>query len=187
MLRPLGVIGMVMSLSHLAPIVISLVYNDGAVRVFCISMALNFSVALTTFIATRKFEYDLKPRDGMLLVVLAWTGGAAFATVPLLMLISGLSFTDAYFETISGLTTTGATVLSDLDKLPPSVNIWRGLLVWLGGMGLIVLAVAVLPLLGIGGRQIFKAETPGPMKDAQLTPRIAETAKELWEIGRAHV
>jgi trk system potassium uptake protein TrkH len=159
-----------------------LIYDDGALRVFLVSMLLNFVVALVTFLATRKFEYDLKPRDGMLLVVLAWTGGAAFATVPLLMLIPGLSFTDAYFETISGLTTTGATVLSDLDKLAPSLNLWRGLLVWLGGMGLIVLAVAVLPLLGIGGRQIFKAETPGPMKDAQLTPRITETAKGLWVV-----
>ncbi len=181
-LRPLGVIGMAMSLSHLAPIVVSLIYNDGAARVFCISMVFNFAVAMVAFMFTRQVKVELKPRDGMLLVVLAWTGGAAFATVPLLMLIPGLSFTDAYFETISGLTTTGATVLSNLDTLPPSINLWRGLLVWLGGMGLIVLAVAVLPLLGIGGRQMFKAETPGPMKDAKLTPRITETAKGLWVV-----
>lgn len=182
MLRPLSVIGMAMSLSHVAPIVVSLIYNDGALRVFCISMLFNFVVALIAFVITRQVKIELKPRDGMLLVVLAWTGGAAFATVPLLMLIPGLSFTDAYFEAISGLTTTGATVLSNLDTLAPSLNIWRGLLVWLGGMGLIVLAVAVLPLLGIGGRQMFKAETPGPMKDAQLTPRITETAKGLWVV-----
>lgn len=181
-LRPLSVIGMAMSLSHLAPIGVSLIYQDGAARVFVMSMLFNFVIALATFLAVRKFECDLKPRDGMLLVVMAWTGGAAFATVPLLLLIPGLSFTDAYFETISGLTTTGATVLSDLDKLAPSLNLWRGLLVWLGGMGLIVLAVAVLPLLGIGGRQIFRAETPGPMKDSQLTPRITETAKGLWVV-----
>jgi hypothetical protein len=92
------------------------------------------------------------------------------------------SFTDAYFEAMSGLTTTGATVFSSLDTLPPSINLWRGMLVWLGGMGLIVLAVAVLPLLGIGGRQMFKAETPGPMKDSSLTPRMAETAKGLWVV-----
>ncbi len=181
-LRPLGVIGMVMSLSHLVPIAVSLIYDDGALRTFCVSMLFNFLVAMTAFLATRNIQHELKPRDGMLLVVLAWTGGAAFATVPLLMMLPELSFTDAYFEAISGLTTTGATVLSDLDKLPPSLNIWRALLVWLGGMGLIVLAVAVLPLLGVGGRQIFRAETPGPMKDARLTPRITETAKGLWVV-----
>ena len=181
-LRPLGVIGMAMSLSHLAPITVSLIYNDGALRVFCISMVFNFAVGMIAFMTARQVKVELKPRDGMLLVVLAWTGGAAFATLPLLMLIPELSFTDAYFETISGLTTTGATVLTDLDKLAPSLNIWRGLLVWLGGMGLIVLAVAILPLLGVGGRQLYKAETPGPMKDSQLTPRITETAKGLWEV-----
>ena len=183
--RPLGVIGMVMSLSHLLPIVVSLVYDDGAARAFCISMLFNFVIAMIAFLVTRQLKYEMKPRDGMLLVVLAWTGGAAFATLPLLMLIPGLSFTDAYFETISGLTTTGATVLSNLDALEPSLNMWRALLEWLGGMGLIVLAVAVLPLLGIGGRQMFKAETPGPMKDAQLTPRITETAKGLWVVYAA--
>jgi trk system potassium uptake protein TrkH len=180
--RPLGVIGMVMSLSHLVPIAVSLIYGDGAWRAFGISMGFNFVVAMIAFFATRRIRIELKPRDGILLVVLAWTGGAAFATAPLLMLIPDLSFTDAYFETISGLTTTGATVLTGLDKLAPSLNIWRALLVWLGGMGLIVLAVAILPLLGIGGRQIFKAETPGPMKDSKLTPRITETAKGLWGV-----
>lgn len=184
-LRPLGVIGMAMSLSHLVPITVSLLYGDGALRAFCVSMLFNFVVAMIAFFAARSVQQELKPRDGMLLVVLAWTGGAAFATLPLLMLIPELSFTDAYFETISGLTTTGATVLSGLDKLAPSLNIWRALLEWLGGMGLIVLAVAVLPLLGIGGRQMFKAETPGPMKDAQLTPRITETAKGLWVVYAA--
>lgn len=179
-LRPLGVIGIVMSLSHLVPIASSLVFNDGALYAFAVSMLVNFTVALVTFLAARKLKYDLKPRDGMLLVVLAWSGGAAFATLPLMLLIPGLSFTDAYFETVSGLTASGGTVLSGLDALPPSINVWRALLIWLGGMGVIVLAVAILPLLGVGGRQIFKAETPGPMKDQKLTPRIAETAKGLW-------
>ncbi len=179
-LRPLGIIGMVMSLSHIVPIIASIIHDDGALLTFCISMSFNFTIAMVTYIATRNLDYDLKPRDGILLVVLAWSGGAAFATLPLLMLIPGLSFTDAYFETISGLTASGGTVLSGLDALAPSLNIWRALLVWLGGMGVIVLAVAILPLLGVGGRQIFKAETPGPMKDQKLTPRIAETAKGLW-------
>jgi trk system potassium uptake protein TrkH len=106
----------------------------------------------------------------------------AVATFPLLLVINGLSFTDAYFETMSGITTTSATVLTGLDNLPPAINLWRHELNWLGGMGIIVLAVAILPLLGIGGRQLFKAETPGPMKDQKLTPRIAETARNLWAV-----
>jgi trk system potassium uptake protein TrkH len=176
----LGLIAMVMSLTHLIPIAVSLTYEDGAQNAFMLSMAVNFALGYFAWIATRRKRRDLTPRDGILLVVLAWCGGAAFATIPLILGIPGLSFTDAYFETASGLTTTGATVLSGLDTLAPSLNIWRGLLVWLGGMGLIVLAVAILPLLGIGGRQIFRAETPGPMKDEKLTPRINETAKGLW-------
>jgi trk system potassium uptake protein TrkH len=118
-------------------------------------------------------------RDGFLMVVMVWSVLPVFACLPFIFQLH-ISFTDAYFEAMSGLTTTGATVLSGLDNLPPSINLWRGMLVWLGGMGLIVLAVAVLPLLGIGGRQMFKAETPGPMKDSNLTPRMAETAKGLW-------
>jgi len=122
----------------------------------------------------------LQPRDGFLLVSLVWTVLPAFATLPLLIFLPELSFTDAYFETVSGLTTTGATVLTGLDNLPRSINFWRMLLVWLGGMGVVVLAVAILPLLGVGGSQIMRAETPGPMKDTKLTPRITETAKGLW-------
>ena len=96
--------------------------------------------------------------------------------------IPGLSFTDAYFEAMSGLTTTGATVLSGLDQLPLSINVWRHLLVWMGGMGILVLVVAILPLLGVGGAQVFKAETAGPFKETKLTPRIADTAKALYTI-----
>jgi trk system potassium uptake protein TrkH len=130
--------------------------------------------------ATRPGRGELQPRDALLLVALVWTVLPAFATLPLLFFLPGLSFTDAYFETVAGLTTTGATVLSGLDRLPASINFWRCELQWLGGMGIIVLAVAILPLLGIGGSQIMRAETPGPMKDARLTPRITETAKGLW-------
>lgn len=178
----LGLIAMVMSLSHLLPIAVSVYYHDGATQAFTISMAVNFAAGFAMWFSTRNRKDELTSRDGILLVVLAWCGGAAFATLPLLMVIPGLSFTDAYFETMSGLTTTGSTVLSGLDALEPSINFWRCLLVWLGGMGLIVLAVAILPLLGVGGRQIFKAETPGPMKDEKLTPRITETAKGLWVV-----
>jgi trk system potassium uptake protein TrkH len=129
---------------------------------------------------SRQAGRELQVRDGFLLVALVWTVLPAFATLPLLMQLDDLSFTDAYFEAVSGLTASGATVLSGLDHLPPSINIWRGFMIWLGGMGVIVLAVAIMPLLGVGGSQLFKAETPTPMKDTKLTPRIAETAKGLW-------
>jgi len=178
----LGLIAVTMSAFHLLPIATSLIYRDGSAHAFVASMAVNVAAGGVIWLLTRRYRTSLGPRDGILMVVLAWAGGAAFATLPLLLLIPGLSFTDAYFETVSGLTTTGATVLSNLDTLPPSLNLWRCLLVWLGGMGLIVLAVAVLPLLGVGGRQIMRAETPGPLKDTRLTPRITQTAKALWVV-----
>jgi trk system potassium uptake protein TrkH len=131
-------------------------------------------------LAMRGRRRELQVRDGFLLVALVWTVLPAFGTLPLLLYLPELTFTDAFFEAVSGLTASGGTVLTGLDGLPPSINLWRGLMIWLGGMGVIVLAVAILPLLGVGGSQLFKAETPGPMKDAKLTPRIAETAKGLW-------
>ena len=112
-------------------------------------------------------------------------GGGGVATIPLLIDIPGIDFTDAFFETMSGLTTTGATVLHGLDALPRSIILWRHALSWLGGMGVIVLAVAVLPLLGIGGMQIYRADTPGGIKDFTLTPRITETARLLWFVYAA--
>jgi trk system potassium uptake protein TrkH len=159
---------------------ISFVVGDGAARAFGVSLAATLGAAALLWLATFRERRELQVRDGFLLVALVWTVLPAFATLPLLLSIEGLSFTDAYFESVSGLTASGATVLAGLDQLPPSVNIWRGLMIWLGGMGVIVLAVAILPLLGVGGSQLFKAETPTPMKDTKLTPRIAETAKGMW-------
>ncbi len=144
-------------------------------------------VALWAF--ARSGRSELRPRDGVLLVVLTWTVLPLFASLPLLAYFyeagAPISFTDAYFEAMSGLTTTGSTVLSGLDTLPGSVNLWRCFLQWLGGMGILVLAVAILPLLGMGGSQLFRAETAGPLKDSKLTPRITETAKGLWTIYAA--
>jgi trk system potassium uptake protein TrkH len=176
----LGMVTMLFSLTMLAPLMLSWWFQDGAMAAYDEAIVTTFLAGLLTWWSTRRAKRELKIRDGFLLVVLIWSSLAAFATIPLMVYLPELSFTDAYFETISGLTTSGASVLSGLDSLPPSINFWRTELVWLGGMGLIVLAVAVLPLLGIGGRQLYKAETPGPMKDSQLTPRITETAKGLW-------
>src|SRR6185503_5761599 len=159
---------------------ISFLLDDGAGGAFGWSLAVTLGAAALLWLATFRERRELQVRDGFLLVALVWTVLPAFATLPLLFSIEDLSFTDAYFEAVSGLTASGATVLEGLDELPPSLNIWRGLMIWLGGMGVIVLAVAILPLLGVGGSQLFKAETPTPMKDTKLTPRIAETAKGLW-------
>jgi len=180
-----GLIAMAMSLTYLLPIGISLVLQDGAADALILSMALNFAAGAMLWLLTRRHKRELSLREGILLVVIVWSGGALFASVPLLLTIPGLSFTDAYFEATSGLTATGATLLSGLDLLPPSVNVWRAELQWLGGMGVIVLVVAILPMLGVGGRQISKAEIPGPMKDEQLTPRVTQTAKGLWLIYSA--
>ena len=177
----LGIIAMAMSLSHLVPILTSIALGDGTTAVFAGSMALNFAAGCAVWLATRRYRRELQLREGMVLISLVWIGGALFACVPLLAGL-GLSFTDAYFESMSALTATGATLLSGLDGLAPSFNVWRAELQWLGGMGVIVLVVAVLPMLGVGGRQISKAEIPGPMKDEQLTPRMTQTAKGLWMI-----
>ncbi|HEX6829494.1 MAG TPA: potassium transporter TrkG, partial [Burkholderiales bacterium] len=181
-LHVLSLVIVIFGITMVFPLVFSFWYHDAAVYVFDEAVIATVLSGGALWFATGRFKRELQVRDGFLLVVLAWSLLPAFGTLPLLLYLDGLSFTDAYFEAVSGLTTTGATVLSDLDKLPPSLNMWRGEMVWLGGMGLIVLAVAILPLLGVGGRQMLKAETPGPMKESKLTPRIAETAKGLWYV-----
>ena len=180
-LHVLSLVILIFGLTMLVPLAVSWGLRDGAERAFDEAILLTLAVGALLGYVTRKSKRDLRIRDGFLMVALVWTVLPAFAAVPLIAQLD-LSFTDAYFETVSGLTTTGATILTGLDALPVSINFWRTQLVWLGGMGLIVLAVAVLPLLGIGGRQMFKAETPGPMKDSKMTPRIAETAKGLWGV-----
>jgi len=178
--RIFGLMLTVFSVTYLLPIITSLAYEDGTATLFLMDMGLTLGAGLFLWGLTHRFQRELKARDGFILVVLAWLGMAAFAAFPLMSHIVDLSFTDAYFEAISGLTTTGATTLTNLDYLPPAINLWRHELNWLGGMGIIVLAVAILPILGVGGRQLYVAETPGPMKDSKLTPRITETAKNLW-------
>jgi trk system potassium uptake protein len=176
----LGLMMAFFGLLYLLPIAWSLGVQDGAVMDFVIAALINAVAGLAVAAATRRFRRELKPRDGFLLVTLSWVLMSASATIPLMIALPDLSFTDAYFEAMSGLTTTGSSVLNHLDDLPQSINIWRHTLHWIGGIGIIVLVVAVLPLLGVGGMQLYKAETPGPVKDEKLTPRITETAKALW-------
>jgi len=179
--RVLSLIILIFGLTMLVPLGISWLERDGAESAFDEAFLLTVATGAGLWYATRREKRDLTIRDGFLMVALVWSVLPVYAALPLIIQLD-LSFTDAYFECVSGLTTTGATVIEGLDKLPVSINFWRTQLVWLGGMGLIVLAVAILPLLGIGGRQMFKAETPGPMKDSKLTPRMAETAKGLWVV-----
>ena len=160
--QTLGLILMIFGLSILLPLSVSHLLDDGAQLAYDEALVVTFGAGAALWLASRGREAELQIRDGFLLVALVWTVLPAFATVPLLLYIPNLSFTDAYFETVSGLTTSGATTLSDLDRLPPSINLWRTQLVWMGGMGVVVLAVAILPLLGAGGAQVFRAETPGP-------------------------
>lgn len=146
------------------------------------SLGFTLAVGLLLMLLTKNHKRELLPRDGFLLVNLVWLVLPALSAVPLLLALPGLSWTDAYFEMMSGFTATGATVLSGLDQLPVSVNVWRCFVQLIGGLGIMLLVVAVLPMMGLGGVQLYKAETPGPMKDARLTPRVAETARGLWGV-----
>jgi len=178
----LGSMLMLFSIAYVMPVVTSLIYADGLLVDFVAASLICLCAGALLWAVTRRNKRELRSRDGFLLVSLAWVLMSAIATVPLLLAIPGLTFTDAFFETMSGLSTTGATVLVGLDGLPPSINLWRHALCWYGGMGIIVLVVAILPLLGVGGMQLYKAETPGPVKNEKLTPRITQTAKALWFI-----
>jgi trk system potassium uptake protein TrkH len=181
--RILGILLMLFSLSLLPPVLVSWLYADGALVAFVQAFGLLLILGALIWLPVRNNRRELRLRDGFLVVVLFWTALGLGGSVPLILADLNLSITDAVFESISGLTTTGATVISGLEQLPHSVLYYRQQLQWLGGMGIIVLAVAVLPMLGIGGMQMFRAETPGPMKgDNKLTPRITETAKALWFI-----
>ncbi len=181
--RILGLLLMLFSFTMLPPVLVSWFYSDGAVMPFVIAFLVTFVTGTVCWFPVRQHRADLRVRDGFVVVVMFWSVLAIFGALPFLLSSEpSISITDSIFESMSGLTTTGATVISGLDALPRSVLYYRQQLQWLGGMGIIVLAVAVLPMLGIGGMQLYRAETPGPMKDNKLTPRITETAKALWYI-----
>ncbi len=181
--RILGLLLMMFSLTMLPPVPVSFFYADGAWLPFLEGFGLTFAAGLLIWLPVRKVRRELRLRDGFVVVASFWTVLGTFGAAPLYLSDTlGMSVTDAVFESMSGLTTTGATVLSGLDDLPKSILYYRQQLQWLGGMGIIVLAVAVLPMLGVGGMQLYRAETPGPVKDSKLTPRVTETAKALWYI-----
>lgn len=181
--RVLGIFLMLFSLTMLPPMMVSWYYQDGAIVAFGTALLATFGLGFMCWAPVYNVHHDLRTRDGFVITVLFWLVLALSGSFPFMLAHSpGLSFTDAFFESLSGWTTTGATIMTGLDDLPQSILWYRQQLQWLGGMGLIVLAVAILPMLGIGGMQLFRAEIPGPLKDSKLTPRITETAKALWYI-----
>lgn len=184
----LGLLSVCFALAMLVPLSVAVLGDEpkAALEAHALALLATLLCGTLLWLPNRHERRELQPRDGVLLVVLTWTVLPLFASLPLLgyfhLGATPISFTDAYFEAMSGLTTTGSTVLTGLDALPTSINLWRCFLQWLGGMGILVLAVAILPMLGMGGSQVFRAEATGPIKDAKLTPRIAETAKGLWTV-----
>ncbi len=175
-----GRIVVAFALLMLLPLAFAFAGHDAARDAFATGLGVTLTAGLAMSLGARRFRRELQPRDGFLLVGLTWVSLPLFGALPLWLAVPGMSYTQACFEAVSGLTATGATVIGGLDALPASLNVWRCFMMWVGGLGIIVLAVAVLPLLGVGGAQLFKTEMTGPMKDQKLTPRIADTARAIW-------
>ena len=174
---------MMFSITLLAPLLWSFYYNDGAALVFINAFGYTLAAGSMLWILFRHNQDEMRIKDGFLVTVMFYVALGSFGSIPFAHVEGiGLSIPDALFESFSGLTTTGATVITGLETLPKSILFYRQQLQWLGGMGIIVLAVAILPMLGVGGMQLYRAETPGPMKDSKLTPRIHQTAVALWSI-----
>ncbi|MEZ5504948.1 MAG: TrkH family potassium uptake protein [Gammaproteobacteria bacterium] len=182
-LRILGILLMLYSATLLVPALVALLYSEAELGRFLYSFLMTLVSGLLCWLPVQNRRQELRVRDGFVLVLLFWTVLSAYGALPYLLTDQQpLSITDAVFESVSGLTTTGATILTQLDILPKSLLYYRQQQQWLGGMGIIVLAVAILPMLGVGGMQLYRAEAPGPVKDSKLTPRVTETARALWLI-----
>ena len=181
--RIVALLLMLFSVTMLPPAAVAFLYGDPGLIPFLAAFLVILLTGALAWLPVRRARHDLRTRDGFLVVVLFWTVLGMAGGLPLVLSAHPeMSITDAVFESLSGLTTTGSTVLTGIDDLPWSIRFYRQQLQWLGGMGIIVLAVAILPMLGVGGMQLYRAETPGPVKDTKLTPRIAGTAKALWFI-----
>ena len=183
--KTIGMMILVFAIILIIPVSISLIYNDGNTSSFIYSFIIIFLFGSFLFFPNRSNSFDssIKIKEGFLIVVLFWVLLSFLGSFPFMFDINlSMSFADSFFESVSGWTTTGATIISNLDDLSPSILIYRQLLQWLGGMGIVVLALAILPMLGVGGMQLYKAESGGPIKDNKISPRIAETAQNLWKV-----
>lgn len=182
-LRLLGILLMLYSTTMLVPVPVAAFYGEAELTRFIYAFLITLACGLLCWLPVQHQHRELRVRDGFVVVVLFWSILGGFGALPYLLTSHApLSFTDAVFESVSGLTTTGATVLTQPDLLPRSLLYYRQQQQWLGGMGIIVLAVAILPMLGVGGMQLYRAEAPGTVKDTKLTPRVTETARALWLI-----
>ena len=175
-----GLLLIMFGVSFAIPLLVAVFYEESLVAVFGSGMSLLIALGFLFWFLTKDNKQELSLSDGFVITVLFWIVLSVSGSIPFILF--GFSVVDSFFESMSGITTTGATVFAGLDELPKSLLIYRQLLQWLGGMGLIVLAIAVMPLLGIGGGQLFKTQTPGPMSEQRLTPRITSTARALWSI-----
>ena len=179
----IGALLIVFSITMLPPILVSLIYADQQHLIFIISLLIPLFLGGCLYLPLKDKNDDLSLRDGFLIVALFWFVLSFFGSIPFILSDAlPITLTDAIFEYVSGLTTTGATILTQIDQLPKSILFYRSQLQWFGGLGIIVLAVAILPLLGVGGMQLYKAETPGPINDNKMTPRLTQTAKALWYV-----
>ena len=175
-----SILVMFFSVSFVFPMIVSIIYKDSALPIFIYTFLFVFFLGLIGWFFSRGDDRELGQKDGFIIITFFWLVLSVAGSIP--FIISGMGFIDSFFESMSGITTTGATILTGLDSLPESILFYRQLLQWMGGMGLIVLAIAVMPLLGIGGGQLYKTEIPGAMNDQKMTPRIKETAQALWAI-----
>jgi trk system potassium uptake protein TrkH len=181
LVRVIGIFLLVYSASLIPPLLLAVAYQDGEFFNFLYPFLTTLGIGLITWLVTKNKHRELYRHEGFLIVAFYWIVMSLISATPLAM-GTYLDFSDSFFEAVSAFTTTGATVITGIDNLPISILFYRQELQWLGGMGIIVLAVAILPILGMGGMQLYKAETPGPMKDEKLTPRIVHTAQALWFI-----
>lgn len=181
--KVLGLLLMLFSLTMLVPIPVALLYGEATSDAFVLAFALTFSIGMLIWLPYCREHRELRTRDGFFITVMFWVVLGLFGSLPLIFsTATPVNITDGVFESVSGLTATGATVLAGLDYLPKSILFYRQQLQWLGGIGIVVIAIAILPMLGVGGMQLYRTEIPGPIKDAKLTPRIAQTAKALFSV-----
>ena len=179
----IGALLILFSATMILPMIVSMIYQDQHLVIFIQSLAIPLILGSLLYYPQRNNNHDLKLRDGFIIVALFWFTLSFFGALPFIFSESlNISFTDSVFESVSGITTTGATVLTQINDLPHSILFYRNQLQWFGGLGIIVLAVAILPLLGVGGMQLYKAETPGGFKENKIAPRLTHTAKALWYI-----
>jgi trk system potassium uptake protein TrkH len=179
--RVLGFLSLVVGIAMLLALVVSLIYGEHDTKAFLFSSGVAAATGGVILLLTKNASRDIGKREGFIIVSLSWIIFSFFGSLPYTLSGSIPNFTDAFFETISGFTTTGSSILSDIEALPHGILFWRSLTQWLGGMGIIVLSLAILPVFGIGGMQLFMAEVPGPTPD-KISPRIRQTAKTLWII-----